>query len=327
MELFPASDEEAWELIKDVIDASDYYVLIIGGRYGSLDEKGIGYTEKEYDYATEKQKPVIPLLHKNPDNLPRGKTETDTKAWEKLVSFRRKVETNHTRVLWETPEELKAKVIVALTSAIKRHPAKGWMRADKIINEDTLKELLELRKINSDLISKLNAVRTDPPEGIDQYVQGEDELEVTCSFKAKMYDDEGDYEYVNYTGNFSITWNEIWGSIAPKLINEASESELNNSFHSCFEKKAREVFEKDKDFKNADLLSFNFKNEDYDTCKVQFRALGLMQESIRPRSIKDTKTYWTLTPYGDKLMVALRAIRKIPIDKKTTKGNVTQNKK
>lgn len=38
MELFPASDDKAWQLIKEVIDASDYYVLIIGGRYGSLDE-------------------------------------------------------------------------------------------------------------------------------------------------------------------------------------------------------------------------------------------------------------------------------------------------
>ncbi len=77
MELFPASDDVAWQLICDVIDASDYYVLIIGGRYGSLDEAGIGYTEKEYDYALSKKKSVIPLLHQNPDNLPRGKTENE----------------------------------------------------------------------------------------------------------------------------------------------------------------------------------------------------------------------------------------------------------
>jgi hypothetical protein len=70
MELFPASDYCAWQLIKDVIDASDYYVLIIGGRYGSLDEEGLGYTEKEYNYAVSVKKLVVPLLHKQPDNLP-----------------------------------------------------------------------------------------------------------------------------------------------------------------------------------------------------------------------------------------------------------------
>ena len=47
MELFPASDESAWDLIKDVIEASDYYLLIVGGRYGSTDEEGLSYTEKE----------------------------------------------------------------------------------------------------------------------------------------------------------------------------------------------------------------------------------------------------------------------------------------
>ena len=94
MELFPASDDAAWQLITDVIDASDYYVVIIGGRYGSLDDAGIGYTEKEYDYAVSLKKPVIPLLHQNPNNLPRDKTETETGAWEKLKTFREKVEEN-----------------------------------------------------------------------------------------------------------------------------------------------------------------------------------------------------------------------------------------
>src|SRR5256885_14586492 len=74
MELFPAADASAWQLIKDVIDSSDYYILVIGGRYGSLDETGLGYTEREYDYAVNQKKPVIALLHENPDNLPREKT-------------------------------------------------------------------------------------------------------------------------------------------------------------------------------------------------------------------------------------------------------------
>src|SRR5262245_53455358 len=67
MELFPAADDSAWQLIRDVIDASDYYVVIVGGRYGSLDEEGIGYTEKEYDYALATRKPVVPLLHQKPE--------------------------------------------------------------------------------------------------------------------------------------------------------------------------------------------------------------------------------------------------------------------
>jgi hypothetical protein len=36
MELFPATDQKQLEFIKRVIDRCDYYVVIIGGRYGSL---------------------------------------------------------------------------------------------------------------------------------------------------------------------------------------------------------------------------------------------------------------------------------------------------
>ena len=41
MELFPAADEEQLNFIKRVIDDCDYYLLIVGGRYGSTDPKGL----------------------------------------------------------------------------------------------------------------------------------------------------------------------------------------------------------------------------------------------------------------------------------------------
>jgi Domain of unknown function (DUF4062) len=45
MELFPAADEEQFEFIKKIIDDCDYYLLIIGGRYGSTAPDGVSYTE------------------------------------------------------------------------------------------------------------------------------------------------------------------------------------------------------------------------------------------------------------------------------------------
>ena len=46
MELFPATDQEQWEFIQTVINDCDYYLLIIGGRYGTTTDEGISYTEK-----------------------------------------------------------------------------------------------------------------------------------------------------------------------------------------------------------------------------------------------------------------------------------------
>ncbi len=66
MEMFSAADEEQWEIIQDTIDSSDYYILIIGHRYGSTidtgEDAGISYTEKEFRYAIEKQIPVLAFI-------------------------------------------------------------------------------------------------------------------------------------------------------------------------------------------------------------------------------------------------------------------------
>jgi len=309
MELFPAADDSAWQLIKDVVDASDYYVLIVGGRYGSLDEEGIGYTEREYDYALSTKKPVVPLLHHKPDNLPREKTETDDATWKKLESFRKKVEKRHTCVYWISPEDLKAKLIVGLTAALKRHPAIGWVRADEVPSGATLSDILALRQRVEELERELEAERTAPPPGTEDLLQGEDTFEIGFHFSARKH---GTYSDTSYQATIEPSWNESFAGVAPKMIYEASDTDLRAAFRSHFTALAIADFQGDKDLKNHQLRDFRFKNEDFDTCIVQLRALGLIADSQRKRSVRDAGTYWTLTPFGDRQMVILRALRKTP---------------
>ena len=55
MEQFHAAPTSQWNVITKMIDECDFYLLVIGGRYGSIDEEvGISYTEKEYNYAKNK---------------------------------------------------------------------------------------------------------------------------------------------------------------------------------------------------------------------------------------------------------------------------------
>lgn len=63
MEWFPAIDEEQFRYIKQIIDDSDYYVIILGGLYGTTISDGKSYTEKEYDYTVARGK-KIPLIQK-----------------------------------------------------------------------------------------------------------------------------------------------------------------------------------------------------------------------------------------------------------------------
>lgn len=88
MELFPAANEDQWSLIKNVIDDCDYYMVIVGGRYGSVDESGMSYTEKEYRYALDAGLPIIGFLHRNPGDLPANRSESNDEGRKRLGSFR-----------------------------------------------------------------------------------------------------------------------------------------------------------------------------------------------------------------------------------------------
>lgn len=326
MELFPATDETAWQLITDVINSSDYYVLVIGGRYGSLDEAGLGFTEKEYDFALATKKPVIPILHENPDNLPREKTEIDPGAWEKLKAFREKVEKKHTCVYWRNSDDLKAKVIVGLTAAMKRHPAVGWVRADIVPTGATLIEVLTLKNRISELEGVAAAQSSAPPPGTDGLAQGNDRFEMSLSFVARplsasSYSDKSD---VKYKATINPTWNSIFAAVAPSMIFEASESALRSGFIKFLEHEGRGAFSGDMKFKGHQLRAFAFSSEEVDTCIVQLRALGLIKESDKKRSVKDSGTYWSLTPYGNTQMVQLRAIHREPVDEEVVAGDVTE---
>jgi hypothetical protein len=313
MELFPASDESAWQLIQDVIESSDYYVLLIGGRYGSLDEDGISYTENEYDYAFSNKTPVIALLHKNPDNLPRGKTDTNKDAWNKLKAFREKVESKHTCVYWETPEDLKAKLIVGLIAMVKKRPAVGWVRADSVPSDATIREVLDLKSKLSEAQEHLEQLRNSAPAGTEQLMQGDDVFQMEVKFSVI----KSDRKMVSYKAAIIPSWNDIFAATAPVLIYEASDSLLRNSFKKFIWHFTEEMYGEDEGIIGGSFHAISLKNDgDMDTLIIQLRALGLIKESERKRSVKDIGTYWTLTPFGDHQMVQLRALQREPAPKR-----------
>lgn len=70
MEMFNAADEEQWEIIQETIDSSDYYVLILGQRYGSVIESVFirkdGFVrEEQYVFTQSGRKLVYRNQHRN----------------------------------------------------------------------------------------------------------------------------------------------------------------------------------------------------------------------------------------------------------------------
>lgn len=146
MELFSAIDAEQLEFIKKIIDDCDYYILIIGGKYGSMTEDGISYTEQEYNYAVSKEIPVLAFLHNNVNQLPCDKIDLDSSKREKLEAFRDNVKTGRLVQFWDNADQLNGQVAVSLTQTIKTYPAVGWVRANIQTNVETLQELNDLHK-------------------------------------------------------------------------------------------------------------------------------------------------------------------------------------
>ncbi|MEK6325828.1 MAG: DUF4062 domain-containing protein [Acidobacteriota bacterium] len=132
MELFPASDDEKWALIKRVIDECDYFVLILAGKYGSQGEGGIGYTEMEYRYAEQREKPIIAFVHADPTSLPQKFCEVETALRDALARFTAYVTSKRLVKKWSTPDELGSHLKTSLIDAIRTNPSEGWVRASAV---------------------------------------------------------------------------------------------------------------------------------------------------------------------------------------------------
>ncbi len=148
MEYFPSDDDEQFEFIKSVIDECDYYVLIIAGRYGSIGKGGKSYTEMEYRYALKKRIPIFTFIHNDIDSISLNKSEKNENNREKLNSFIKYVSKRKVAAYWNGKEDLAGKVSRTMISAIRRHPAIGWIRGNYAIDTDTINKMQRLYEEN-----------------------------------------------------------------------------------------------------------------------------------------------------------------------------------
>jgi hypothetical protein len=326
MELFPAADDDAWTLIERVIDASDYYLLVIGGKYGSLDpETELSYTEREFDHAVAAGKPVMAFLHENPDAIPAGKSERTEEAQAKLAAFRAKVEKGKHVKYWLNADSLQGKVAMSFANFTKSYPAVGWIRGDVETAAGALAELNDLRKQLEAAETQLETARASPPPSAEGLAQGSDTFEVSVEAATQSRDGTqnqwGDWIWSGWNGQQSIdpTWDALFSALGPKLLDEVEQgplrAQLNDwitrKFGGEFRRSIRQQAHGEGDqieaFRRTRLL---LNDDEFGTIIVQLRALGLIQRSERKRSVTDKGTYWTLTPFGDTHLTTLRAIRR-----------------
>lgn len=307
MELFPAANDDQWTLIKRVIDDCDYYIVIIGGRYGSIGPDGRSYTQMEYEYAIEKGKPVIAFLHKEPGKLAAEDSENDPEKVKKLEEFRSLTQEKLVRY-WTTAADLGSVVSRSLIKLIKTNPAVGWVKADNLPSKESTEEILELRKHIDILQREIEEIRTSAPKDTEHLAQGDEEFLVKYTFGA--YTKTSWKAIETYDASFSMSWWDIFGAISPLMIDEATDRDLIVEINRQVRVINIDELMKDEDLEGYVLKEFSINKDDFNTIKVQLLALKLMMKSVKNRSVKDKQNYWTLTPYGETVMTQLRAIKK-----------------
>ncbi len=287
MELFPASDEAQLDFIKRVIDDCDYYLLIIGGRYGSVTSEGVSYTEKEYDYAIERGLKVVALLHRTPEEISFKKSEVDPALRERLTAFRERVSAGRLVQYWKTAEELRAIVVLSMLNTIKQFPAVGWMRGDRSASEDILTEINNLRKEKEHLLSTIAANKPPPFKPIANLA----DLDESFTIKGSYWTSQSGTIKANRT----VTWKELYGVITPYLVSIPSAKTVKDVI-------AAALF-------GVKGSSPAVDDQDFQTIGIQLQAVDLVQVKRQETTSGGMGLFWYATAYGKQLGLELRAIR------------------
>ncbi len=169
MELFSAGNESQIEVIKRWIDESDVYMLILGGRYGSIEPiTGKSYIHLEYEYAINKGVPVFAVvidekaLYKKAGQY--GKEVViESENLDRLTEFRT-LALSKISEFFEDKKDIKLAIHKTLSDFNKRYKLFGWISGKEyesnMFYADKLAKLIEqntiLKNKNEELTKQVN---------------------------------------------------------------------------------------------------------------------------------------------------------------------------
>ncbi len=138
MELFAAGDRSQLDVIRSWIDDSDVFLLLLGGRYGSVEPSSRkSYIQLEYEYANERGKPlfavVIDKTHLDEKVKRLGLSAVETTHGDTLEAFRDVVTSKVVR-FWASPQDIKLAVLETLPHLARREDIEGWVRASTVVD-------------------------------------------------------------------------------------------------------------------------------------------------------------------------------------------------
>jgi hypothetical protein len=295
MELYPTEQNNQWPMIQQVINECDYYVVLVGGRYGTLSPIGLSYTHREYVYAATKKKPVIAFLHDHPELLPAESREATREGEVRFRDFRKLLQDKAAIFrYWSNPADLAEVVRKAMPMVVRQNPAQGWVRATQVADLSQVREVQDLKKRIEDLEKEKHDLTAGWRPPLETLARGSDNVSLQYSCNAYI---KGDCKVT--MAETRMTWDQVFAALGPQMMSEVPEGVMREALEEAIAVKAladvQQVMPKAHAVRNIVLSTASFNQ-----VKIQLRALGL----IRKSAARDTvgQTWWHLTPHGDQTM-------------------------
>jgi hypothetical protein len=292
MEIFPAADVEQFEYIKKVIDECDYYILIIGARYGSIDDLGVSFTEKEYDYAVTTGKVVLVFIHGSPENIPVAKVDIDPVLATKLEAFRERASSGRLVQKWTSHDELKFKIVISLTKAINEMPQVGWIRGNAVASEDLLAQINGLRNENDELRSAYAKLEAKTKPKLEGLAKLSDLYKVRYTYTYRVHSN-----LKHSSDDEQLKWEEIFVAVGPELIRPHAPSIISTAIVKYL-----------KENKDINRTSMSVYDTDENVIKIHLVALGLIASQSANKVGGGVGEFIQLTELGRSKLLELMAV-------------------
>jgi hypothetical protein len=300
MEMFSAGDEQQWEIIKRQIEQSDYYVVIVSHRYGSMIGE-VSYTEREYDYAVSLKIPTLGFIIDESATWPAELRENNKDIQRRLQSFKGKVGGRMVS-FWKNEDDLYGRCSVSLMKSFQAYPRVGWARADQTDNSELLAEITRLSRENHTLRSALEeGKRQTEIDSENELAATIEALRVNTRSVSVFRRNATDWTRIDRTTLLSI-----FEALAPDLLDEAPESVMARSI--AFELSGFT------DIRDRHPLPVNYLRD----WLSDLASLGMITPSNKRHSVQDREKYWTLTDLG---RLAHRNIRRDELLKGKSKSD------
>jgi len=292
MEMFSAADEEQWNIIKKQIDQSDYYIVVAAHCYGTCDETGLSYTEKEYDYAISKGIPALGFVLDDSISWPKDKSDSDKTAVKRLKVFKEKVKQKPVS-FWKNGEDLYGRCSIALMKAFNAYPREGWVRASQVQDTAAAKEIVRLSSENAELRERIKIFEEQAKEqsNLSEVMETLRNNKRVISFFKKAAS--------NWEKGKEVTLYQLFEVIAPEMQVEFALTEI-----------ARYIATNINHVPYGELRNtWPSPRNELRTLLADLAALGCVEPSKRKKPVADKEEYWSLSPFGILMLSEMRKRR------------------